>query len=68
MKNLSYHADLLREMLTSLLMRGIQMGEMFKLVWLIGLVKHTIRAESLYFLCLLLLSISSILPSSQPTL
>jgi hypothetical protein len=38
MKNLSRHRDLLCELETSLLMRGIQMGEMSKLGWLIGLV------------------------------
>jgi hypothetical protein len=42
MKNLSRHTDLLGELETSLLRRGIQIGEMFKLGWLIGLVKHAI--------------------------
>jgi hypothetical protein len=42
------------------------MGEMSKLGWLIGLVKHTIWADSLYFLYLLLLSISN--ASQQPTI
>jgi hypothetical protein len=41
------------------------MGEMSKLGWLIRLVKHTIWANSLYFLNLLLLLISKILASSQ---
>jgi hypothetical protein len=68
MKNLSDPIDLPCDLLTSLLMRGIQMGEMSKLGWLIGLVKHAICADSLYFLYLLLLSISKILASSQPTL
>jgi hypothetical protein len=68
MKNLSDHTNLPCELLTSLLIRGIQMGEMSKLGWLIGLVKHVIWADSLYFLHLLLLSINKILPSSQPTL
>jgi hypothetical protein len=40
MKNLTDHTDLPCELLTSLLIRGIQMGEMTILVWLIGLVKH----------------------------
>jgi hypothetical protein len=40
MKNLPHHTDLLCESVTSLLIRGIQMGEMSKLGWLIGLVKH----------------------------
>jgi hypothetical protein len=55
------------ELVTSLLIRGTQMGEMSRLVWLIGLVEHAIWAYSLYFLYLLLLSISKILASSQPT-
>jgi hypothetical protein len=53
---MSDHTDLPCELLTSLLIRGIQMGEMSKLGWLIGLVKHAICADSLYFLYLLLLS------------
>jgi hypothetical protein len=36
MKNLSHHIDFLHEFVTSLLIRGIQMGEMSKLGWLIG--------------------------------
>jgi hypothetical protein len=39
---------------TSLLLRGIQMGEMPKLGWLIGLVKHAIWADSFHFLYLML--------------
>jgi hypothetical protein len=42
MENLSRHTDLLCELETSLLMRGIQKGEMSKLGWLIGLIKHAI--------------------------
>jgi hypothetical protein len=68
MTNLSRHTDLLCELETSLLMRGIQMGEMSKLGWLIGLVKHVIWADSLDFVYLLLLSISKFLASPQPTL
>jgi hypothetical protein len=45
MKNLSDHADLPCDSLTSLLIRGIQMGEMSKLGWLIGLVKLAIWAK-----------------------
>jgi hypothetical protein len=56
------------ELVTSLLIRGIQMGEMSKLGWLIRLIKHAMWADSLYFPYLLLLSISKILASSQPTL
>jgi membrane-anchored glycerophosphoryl diester phosphodiesterase (GDPDase) len=68
MKNLSRHTDVLCELETSLLMRGIQMGEMSILGRLIGLVKHVIGADFLYFLyLLLLLPISKILASSQPT-
>jgi hypothetical protein len=37
------------------------MREMSELGWLIGLVKHSIWADSLYFLYLLLLLISKIL-------
>jgi hypothetical protein len=65
MKNLSRHADLLCELATSLLIRGIQMEEMARLGWLIGLVKHATLTDSLY---LLLLSISKYLASSQTTL
>jgi hypothetical protein len=52
---------------TSLLMRGIQIGEMFELGWLIGLIKHSVWVHSLYFLYWLLLSISKFLASSQPS-
>jgi hypothetical protein len=48
MKNVSRHTDLLCEIGTSLLMRGIQIGEMSKLGWLIGLVKLVIWADSLW--------------------
>jgi hypothetical protein len=48
MKNLSDHVNLLCELLTSWLIRGIQMGEMSKLGWLIGLDKHATWADSLY--------------------
>jgi hypothetical protein len=50
MKNLSRHTDLLCELVTSLLRRVFQIGEMSKLDWPIGLVKHAIWADSLYFL------------------
>jgi hypothetical protein len=49
MKNLSRHTDLLCELETSLLMKGIQIGEITKLGWPIGLVKHVILVDSLYF-------------------
>jgi hypothetical protein len=49
MKDLSCHTDLC-ERVTSLLMKEIQMGEITKLCWLIGLVKHSIEADSLHFL------------------
>jgi hypothetical protein len=45
MQNLSRHTDLPCELVTSLLIRGIQMGERSILRWLIGLVKHAIWAE-----------------------
>jgi hypothetical protein len=47
MENLACHTDLLCELETSLLMRGIQIGEMFKVGWLIGLAKHAIWADSI---------------------
>jgi hypothetical protein len=56
MKNLSHCSDLC-ELLISLLIKGIQMGEMSKVGWLIGLVKLAIWLDSFYFLYLLLLSI-----------
>jgi hypothetical protein len=62
MKNLSRHTDRLCELVTSLLIRG-----MSKLGWLFGLIKHAIWVDSLYFLYLLPLTISQILPLSQPT-
>jgi hypothetical protein len=65
---ISDHADLPCELLTSLLIRGIHIVEISRLGWLIKLVKHATCAYSLYFLYLLLLSISEILASSQPTL
>jgi hypothetical protein len=49
MENLSGHTDLLCELETSLLTRGIQIGVMSKLDWLIGLVKHVIWADSFFF-------------------
>jgi hypothetical protein len=42
MKNLSCRIDLLCDLITSLLIRGIQMGELSKLGWLIGLDKYVI--------------------------
>jgi hypothetical protein len=68
MRNLSHHTDLICESETSLLMRGIQIGGMSSLGWLIGLVTRAIWADSLCFLYLFLLSISKILASSQPIL
>jgi hypothetical protein len=64
MRNLSRHTDRLCELETSLLMRGIHIGEMYKLGSLIGLVKNAIYADSLYY-CYF---VSKILASSQPTL
>jgi hypothetical protein len=60
MTNLSRLTDLY-ELVTSSLIRGIQMGEISRLGWLIGLVKHAIWVDSLYFLYLMLLSIPKIL-------
>jgi hypothetical protein len=48
MKNLPHNTDLLCELETSLLMGGIQMREMSKLDWPIGLVKHATWADFLY--------------------
>jgi hypothetical protein len=45
--------------------KGIQMGEMSKLVWLIGFVKHAIWVYFLSFLYLRLLSVPEILASYQ---
>jgi hypothetical protein len=50
MNNLSHCSNLLCKLLISLLIKGIQMGEMFKLGWMIGLVKHALWADSLHFL------------------
>jgi hypothetical protein len=67
MKNLLDHTDLPYELSASLLIRGIHMGEIYRLNWLNGLMKYAIWADSLYFLYLLLFSISKILLSPQPT-
>jgi hypothetical protein len=40
MKNLSHQTDIFYELVNSLLMRVIQMGEISKLGWLTGFVKH----------------------------
>jgi hypothetical protein len=42
MKNLSSHNDFLCELITSLLISGIQLGEMCNLGWLIGFLMHAI--------------------------
>jgi hypothetical protein len=57
----SYGIDFLLYLVTSSLVRGIQMGEISKLGWLMGFVEHAIWADSLYFLNLLLLSTSKTL-------
>jgi hypothetical protein len=64
MKNLSDHTDLPYKLITSLLIRGIHIGEIYKLGWLIGFIEQTILANSLYFLYLLLLSVATMLASS----
>jgi hypothetical protein len=43
---MSDHTNLPCELLTSSQIKGIQIGEMSKLGWLIGLVKHAICADS----------------------
>jgi hypothetical protein len=67
MANLPHHTDLLCELVTSLLMKGIQMGGMLRLGSLTGLLKHATWTDFLYFLYPLLLSIPKILASYQPT-
>jgi hypothetical protein len=62
------HTDFHFDLLTSSLIKGIHMGEISKLGWLMGLIEHAMWAGSLYFLYLMLLSISKTLASSQPTL
>jgi hypothetical protein len=64
-KSLSHYTDFLCELVTSLLIRGIQMGEMSKLGWLIGFLKHTIWADSLHFHPSFSLSFRSVHASSQ---
>jgi hypothetical protein len=53
MNNLSRHTDLLCEWVTSLLIRGIRMGEMSKLDWLFGLVELAIWVDPWDFIYLL---------------
>jgi hypothetical protein len=43
---MSDHTNLPCELLTSSQIRGIQIEEIYKLGWLIGLVKHAICADS----------------------
>jgi hypothetical protein len=50
MKNLALDTERLFELETTVLMGGIQIGELSELGWLIGLVEHVIWADSLYFL------------------
>jgi hypothetical protein len=64
MKNVSGHTDLCGELLTSLLMRGIQMGEISKLDWLMGLVKHVLWAKTL---CLCFLEYKAMDEVRKPT-
>jgi hypothetical protein len=66
-KNLSDHADLSCELLTSLLIRAIHMGEISELGWLIALVKHAVLGDSLYFLYWPLLLIYKTPVLSRPT-
>jgi hypothetical protein len=44
----SYGIDFLLDLVTSSLMRGIQMGEICKLRWLMGFVGHAIWADSFF--------------------
>jgi hypothetical protein len=68
MMSLSDHINLPCKSPASLLIRGMNPYEISRLGWLIRFVKHTIWADSLYFLYLLLFSTSKILASSKPTL
>jgi hypothetical protein len=45
--------------------RGLKMGDLATLGWLIALTRHAIRVDALYLLHLLLLAISKILASPQ---
>jgi hypothetical protein len=67
-KRFKNYTDFHFDLLASWLIRGIHMGEISKLGWLMGLIKQVMWADSLYFLYLLLLSISKTLAWSQPTL
>jgi hypothetical protein len=52
MKDLSRHTDVLCELETSLLMRGVEIGEMSILGRLIGLVKHVYgRIPCIFYSC-----------------
>jgi hypothetical protein len=59
--NACYH------LVTSSLIRGIQIGEISKLGWPIGLLSVAIWADLLYSLYLLLLAITKIVASFQMT-
>jgi hypothetical protein len=48
-RNLSHHTDLC-ELVTALLIRGNQMGEISNLDWLIGWVKHSTWADFWYLI------------------
>jgi hypothetical protein len=50
MKNLSNHTDYPCELLASLLIKGVYLGEISKLGCLTDLVKQALRADTLYFL------------------
>jgi hypothetical protein len=65
MKNLSDHTDLPYALLPSLPISGIRVGQISKLGWLMGLVKHVIMVDSSYFLYLLVFLISKVLAPSQ---
>jgi hypothetical protein len=48
MMSLSRHTDFLCELLTSLLIRGMQIWEMSKLGWLIGIITHATWTEIVF--------------------
>lgn len=68
MKNMSRHIGIVCELETSLLLMGIELRGMCLFFCMIGLVKHVVRGESFSFLYMLLLNVSKILASCQPTL
>jgi hypothetical protein len=65
MKDLSDHTAVPCELLTASLIRRLQLCELSKVLWLLGLVKHDHMGGFLVFLHLPLFPISKILASSR---